>query len=203
MHRTFATILLLLFAPFTCHAATLSLDGDDRLIGAFGVAVGDDLYDVRFREGTFTDVFGQPVGDIMSFTLANQLSQALFAQVLVNSIEGSFDSDPERTFGCESNFLCGILSPVRRAPNPPGDDIVVGTRALNFDPLSGNPDVQQSFTMDVTETTLDFTTTNDQVWAEWSPSPAVMVPIPPALPLLASAPLVCTWRKRQLPAGGI
>ncbi len=127
----------------------------------------------------------------------------LFAQVLVNSIEGSFDSDPERTFGCESNFLCGILSPVRRAPNPPGDDIVVGTRALNFDPLSGNPDVQQSFTMDVTETTLDFTPTNDQVWAEWSPSPAVMVPIPPALPLLASALLVCTGRKRQLPAGGI
>tara|TARA_R110002096_G_scaffold201398_4_gene386017 strand:- start:165 stop:770 length:606 start_codon:yes stop_codon:yes gene_type:complete len=197
MFRTFWIFILLLGAPLTSHAATLSLDGTGRLIGAFGVAVGDDLYDVRFREGTFADVFGQPAGDIMSFTLANQLSQALLAQVLVNSIEGNFDSDPERTLGCESDFLCGILSPVRRTPNPPGDDIVVGTRTLNFDPLSGNPDTQQSFTLDVTESTEDFTFTNDQVWAEWSPSAAVTVPIPAALPLLASALLACAGCRRR------
>ncbi|MBW2667882.1 MAG: hypothetical protein JRE13_16465, partial [Deltaproteobacteria bacterium] len=101
--------LITLVVLFICMAAsanalTLNVDGGGQLFGAFDVNVGGTLYDVEFVAGTCIALF-DGCDDVSDFTFQTEAaaitaSQALLDQVLLDSIEGNFDSQPNLTNGC-------------------------------------------------------------------------------------------------------
>src|SRR4051812_21504005 len=83
-------------------AATLIIDGNGKLTGATGVAVGQ-LYNVEFVEGTCAGLFGG-CNDSGDFTFTSSLlafaaAEALLNQVFFDSALGQFDSNYALTFG--------------------------------------------------------------------------------------------------------
>jgi hypothetical protein len=103
----------LFFGASFATAATLNVVGG-QLMGASGVDVGGTLYDVEFLDGTCFDVFGDcEEGAVFTFqTKAAALlaSQALLDQVFLDGAF-PFDSEPDRTNGCEFDEWCGVLTP--------------------------------------------------------------------------------------------
>ena len=93
-------------------AATLIVDGDGQLIGARDIPISGVLYEVEFRDDTFTNLFGDASGlDAQSETEARSLGQALIDEVFVDSASGLFDTDPELINGCENTNSCEVLIP--------------------------------------------------------------------------------------------
>ena len=163
---------------------------NDELIGAAGVDVNGVSYDVEFKEGTFTEVFGSASGlDVTSSAEASAFSSALLGQVFIDGAEGLFDIDPVSTFGCIYNNLCWVYTPynvdndtldVHRAINAvaevpagrrtPGDETSALTTTISFDSAHTGP------------------TGSKALWADWSVSTVGSeVPVPGAVWLFASA----------------
>jgi len=97
-------------------AATLNVI-NGILHGASGVDVGGALYDVEFADGTCITLYNG-CDDPSDFTFtdfasASAASQALLDQVLIDSIAGTFDSDPEMTAGCSDPQVCEAVTPWR------------------------------------------------------------------------------------------
>jgi hypothetical protein len=93
-------------------AATLIVDGSGQLIGARDIPISGVLYEVEFRDDSFTNLFGDASGlDAQSETEARLLGQALIDEVFVDSASGLFDSDPELISGCENTGACDVLIP--------------------------------------------------------------------------------------------
>jgi hypothetical protein len=98
-----AAILVLMASG--AQAVTLNVVGG-QLMGASDVDVGGTLYDVAFLDGTCIDLFNG-CDDPSDFTFTDSASailasQALRDQVFVDGPDGSFDSIPELTNGCEA-----------------------------------------------------------------------------------------------------
>ena len=96
-------------------AASLSLDvSGGQLFGAFGVDVAGDPYNVEFIDSSCVAIFGDcDAPTDFAFTTFNEAkaaTQALFDQVLVDGIAGSFDSQPALTNGCESPLQCLVIT---------------------------------------------------------------------------------------------
>ncbi len=95
------------------------------LRGATGVNVGGTFYDVQFVEGTCIDLYDgcDDLSDFTFTTLAGALlaAQALQDQVVLDSVEGNFDSVPNLTAGC-SGSLCGLNFPYG-LPDPDNADV--------------------------------------------------------------------------------
>lgn len=96
-------------------AATLSVDGTGKLLGATGVDVGGTLYDVAFTDGTCIALFSgcDDPGDFAftSSAAAGAASQALLDQVFLDGAEGSFDGVPQSIAGCSSTTECWAWTP--------------------------------------------------------------------------------------------
>lgn len=95
-------------------ALTLTVDTSGALLGAEGVEVDGSLYDVVFRDGSFTDVFGAtPVFDAVTEQQAIAFSEALLDQVFIDGPQGAFDQDPALTIGCAVYFVntCNVYTP--------------------------------------------------------------------------------------------
>jgi hypothetical protein len=73
-------------------AATLNVAGG-QLLGASGVVVGGNSYDVEFVDGTCIDLFN-------TLEDARLASFALFDQVLLDGTAGAFSSNPNLIQGC-------------------------------------------------------------------------------------------------------
>jgi len=100
-------------------APILLVDSKGILTGATGVDVGGTLYNVTFAEGSCISLFNGCVQSAFSFNnRADALVavNALFDQVLVDTLAGKFDSQPNKIFGCTSATICvtgvpfGLLS---------------------------------------------------------------------------------------------
>lgn len=104
---TFFTALFLLLPG--AHAATLNVSGGE-LLGASGVDVGGNLYDVEFLDGTCIDLFNgcDSVSDFTFTTMSDAFAaaQALLDQVFIDGAAGPFDTHPELTAGCEDLTIC-------------------------------------------------------------------------------------------------
>lgn len=76
-------------------------------MGANGVTVNGQSYDVRFGDG----IFGNNVSSIFTnWSAATAASEALAAQVFTNSAQGNFDSNPALTNGCTAATVCATYT---------------------------------------------------------------------------------------------
>lgn len=102
----FATKLLLgvtLTLALINNASAASLNVTDGiLMGASGVSVNGELYDVEFKDGLIGNSFN--TFTTYQFTLA--ASQALLNQVF----NGIYDSNPNLTNGCTSTIYCDLMT---------------------------------------------------------------------------------------------
>jgi hypothetical protein len=109
--------ILLLLQLLATPAQALVLDVQNgTLMGASGVEVGGSLYDVQFKDGSCYSLFNMCHSSLFAFhTRAEAISasQALLAQVFLDGLQGSFDSLPNLTHGCENTLpsRCAISTP--------------------------------------------------------------------------------------------
>ena len=148
-----AGLLLLVF----CHsaaagAATLDVVGG-QLLGASGVLVDGELYDVEFIDGSCIALFSG-CDSSTDFAFANEAgglaaATALANQVFLDGPEGNFDTLPGLTFGCGDATLCEAYIPyatngttllAARMENraPPGPDEIEANKLLTRDYRNGH-----------------------------------------------------------------
>ncbi len=95
---------------------TVDVGGTAILVGAIGVDVGGELYDVNFADGTCAGLFGG-CDDVSDFFFDNEAdavaaSQALLDQVFINGPAGPFDAAPFLTVGCPGPAVfCDAVTP--------------------------------------------------------------------------------------------
>jgi hypothetical protein len=112
----FSVAVLFIQAASSASAATLNVSGG-QLLGAFGVDVGGNLYNVDFLNGTCIALYDgcDDVSDFtfQTFAAADLASQALLDQVFLNGAD-LFDTAPELTNGCnplQGEVLCVAITP--------------------------------------------------------------------------------------------
>jgi hypothetical protein len=114
MRKLVLAVGLVLMAS-SAQAATLNVVGG-QLMGASGVLVDGNLYDVQFLDGACIDLYNG-CDDVSDFTFQTQAAailaaQALLDQVILDGGVGQFDSQPGLTFGCISlAVFCDVLTP--------------------------------------------------------------------------------------------
>ena len=89
-------------------------DVSGNLLGAFNVAAGTALWDVVFRDGTFTNVYPSTATVIATTSLeARNFRDALASNVLVDGATAQhwFDSSHELTSGCGDIASCKVSTP--------------------------------------------------------------------------------------------
>ena len=98
---------------FSVNATTLIVDGFGQLTGAKGVRVGDNWYDVSFKDGSCQELFSgcNSSSDFIPELDAWLGSLALLEQVLLDGPLGDFDSTPSLIKGCNSIYNCEIHTP--------------------------------------------------------------------------------------------
>ena len=105
---------LVLFTTAKSLAAEPVVDGGE-LVGATGVDVLGNFYNVEFVDGTCIGLFSNCDNAIEDFAFstiseAARAAQALLEQVFIDN-GFDFDSKPELTRGCESSTNCQVLVP--------------------------------------------------------------------------------------------
>lgn len=101
-----ANTLALSTLSLNAQASTLQI-ANGILMGANGVTVNGQSYDVRFGDG----IFGNNVSSIFTnWSAANAASEALAAQVFTDSAQGNFDSKPALTNGCTEPTVCNTYT---------------------------------------------------------------------------------------------
>lgn len=203
---TFATRLCALVVPAVmalCSlpalaAPTLHVTGG-ILTGAKGVAVGGDLYDVEFKDGTCVDLFnGCDGADDFIFDSASTAGEALAAllvTVFVDSGLGNFDIDPSKTAGCSDYAVCRVRMPL--AVITAGDELQA-VRLENW--RNNNEDfVSGAYTIAFG---LDSSSVGASTWAVWTRSADVPEPSTLALLALAGVSLLAGGRRRHAAAPG-
>jgi hypothetical protein len=114
--RKFVLAAVLVLVAGGAQAATLNVIGG-QLHGASGVLVDGSLYDVQFLDGSCIDLYNgcDDLSDLLPFQIGQNGAQlanlALLDQVFVDGPEGSFDSVPELTNGCEAPDKCFVFTP--------------------------------------------------------------------------------------------
>jgi hypothetical protein len=98
-------------------AAVLTMDGS-ILVGATGLSVGNQRYDVRFADGSCTSLFnGCRAANTFLFKqdiLARVANEALYDQVIRGTV---FDTNPELISGCDAEYGCAIFTPYDAEPD--------------------------------------------------------------------------------------
>lgn len=161
----FSALTITLFvAASPANAATLNVVGG-QLIGASGVNVGGNLYDIEFINGRCTTLF-DGCNSAADFTFsdagsATVASQALLDQVFLDGVSGSFDSIPNLTNGCTSSFACNALTPF-------ATDGTAVTLASARNNAGANVDVTTFASLSTSGST---TAVGTQVYVIWTPIP--------------------------------
>jgi len=112
MKRAFVlagAVLFIALGAGGANAATGVIVGG-QLLGATGVIVDGNAYNVEFLDGTCIALY-DGCNDVSDFTFQTEAaavlaSQALLDQVFVDSAD-LFDTDPTLTNGCTNAFVCG------------------------------------------------------------------------------------------------
>lgn len=176
-------VVLVLLSSLQAQAALLVVNGAGQLTGARAVDVDGTLYDVDFRDGTCIELFsGCDDNADFPFTFfgGQQAAQALLDQVFldIGTPQTAFDSNPSRTYGCQSIVRCIVATPI----NYQADfDLLTLAAAVNHSIISnanGFPD--GTFLLGGVSAAQDFFASLDITFAVWSVSrpPPVPVPVP-------------------------
>lgn len=154
----------------TVQAEVILNVSNGQLIGAQNVEVNGALFFVSFVEGTCIDIFSgcDDAEEDFTFTTqaaANEASQALLDQVLIDNGDHSFDSVPGLTTGCTNRPPdfddCDVFTPYG-IDNPVA---LVASIARNFSPASRFEDFVDASSFGKTQ---DTTSLGFAVYAVWS-----------------------------------
>lgn len=137
--RSMVTVFLfsLLFTAPVHAAVSWNFVGGE-LIGAQGVVVNGNDYDVSFTDGTCVNVFGgcNELSDFAFTTLADATAAALalLGQVHIDDggSPGLLDTDPELTNDCEDDYICQMVIPYNLGPGL----FVSAVSAVNISPIN-------------------------------------------------------------------
>jgi hypothetical protein len=178
-----------LFAASGATAVTLDVSGG-QLLGAFDVDVDGQLFDVSFQDGTCAGLFSG-CDSVADFTFqteaaAGLAAQALLDQVFLDGVSGTFDTDPELTFGCTGTRVCAVHTPYGLS----GGDVLQYETTNTSGPDSTGP-------LSFSATTFDTAPSGTNVFAVWT-----AVPEPSTTLLMASAAgMLVLLARRPHPAG--
>ena len=184
----YAALALVIGTPAS--AATLLTDSDGILIGATGVNVNGDFYDVSFVDGTCADVFSGcdtlSDFDFGSLSDAYYATAALYSQVFIEP----YRTDADAVRGCDEGGepYCWAFVPTGGFVNVNG-----GTQAqVLFSDVNnilgyGPGQIFQT----ATPADLDWATAEWVTWAKFTPA------------IVASVPEPSTWAMMLLGFAGI
>jgi len=106
-------LCFLLLISSSASAATQIVSGG-QLLGATGVIVDGNSYNVEFLDGTCIALYSG-CEEVSDFTFQSEVAAGLAAQALLDQVflDGDylFDTDPELTNGCENVNRCASLTP--------------------------------------------------------------------------------------------
>ena len=105
--------LLLVLASSTASSALIQVDVDGQLVGASGVEVNGELFDVEFVEGSCVTLFNGCDSDLFAFRTSDDAiaaGNALLSQVFIDSLS-LFDTNPSLTLGCDRDSSCRVEIP--------------------------------------------------------------------------------------------
>jgi hypothetical protein len=104
-----------LFSAGAQATVQLQIDANGILTGATGVLVGNNLYNVEFKDGTCVALFGgcDDVSDFVFSTGTDEdnASKALLDFVFLDDATNMFDTKPNMTNGCTFPYHCYALTP--------------------------------------------------------------------------------------------
>lgn len=175
---TLISLALLGLSLSSASAATLNIDGGGNLLGASGVDVGGTIYDVEFLDGSCVDNFNgcDAVSDFDFTTEADALlASAALMVIILDTVDGDFDSVPTLTNGCSFDSWCYIVTPYELV----GVNME-GAFFLNFSSANGGTDESGS----PLRVEISNGNSSNVVYADWSVS---QVPVPAALWLFGTA----------------
>ena len=186
---------------------------DGKLIGAHGVRLFDMTFNVAFVEGSCRELYNgcttfdfdvvskdSVYGYIEKASWAGQAALALKEQVFV----GSYDTDPSKTFGCESPYDCYVVTPYKYDLDP-DMGYLGGVVGMWFDNDFGTIDRTQELgwvTSDQSSGGSDWFSSM-WVYTKWTlssnvPVSPVSVPEPQTLPLLLLGIIALMCTKQRL-----
>jgi len=177
--------------------AILDVDSSGQLLGAKGVVVGENTYDVEFTDGAYWSLF--EFGHTFGYYNAALASQALLDQVLLDTEYGLFDSNPSLTKGIETTRAYGgvIFTPHSRPFLNSGGSFQLGGWAARNTPTIANDEIA-SWAIASSGPSFNSTNMTTLTYAVWTQS-AAPVPEPGTFALLLAGLLaVVTYKKTLL-----
>jgi len=167
------------------------------LIGANGITIDGNSYNVAFIDGTCAGVFvgcDQSRFAFMTSDSALAASNALLNDVLLDGPQGDFDSIPTLTVGClaQGNTACGILTPYEVVGSGSSSSIRTW---MAFNGALADPGTGPNHTgLRSADPDEDFIF-GPHVWAVWTsvPEPSSLISLSFALLALASI-----WCRRTM-----
>ncbi|MET0072507.1 MAG: hypothetical protein ABW096_20940 [Candidatus Thiodiazotropha sp.] len=150
------------------------------LFGAAGIDVNGASYNVAFVDGSCISLFSgcdEPTDFFFhDRDQTEDANQALLEQVLIDTTEGMFDSDPGTTNGCYDTNSCWIVTPIQATV---GNTFYSGLLRNNDETRTDSIGAGGSYSRDAD---YSLTVYRDRTFAVWSP-----VPVPGAFWLFGSA----------------
>jgi hypothetical protein len=181
--------------PIYASALILNVADNGQLMGASGVEVLGNFYDVSFQDGSCPSLFnGCDSASDFIFTSLNDstaASQALLDQVFVDGPSGAFDSDPELIYGIDQAYGGVIYTPYGISGSTlwPAFDT---TFLWNYGDEANSVDVGYLTQFGIQMTTFphswdyDYDMSAFAVWVPAQPTATVPTPEPSTLLLLGS-----------------
>ncbi len=187
IERVLALCIVLLGYSIPSFSAVLNIS-NGQLMGATGITVGSNVYDVSFVDDSCINIFDgcNETSDFFftDITSGHEANLALLEQVLSDSILGDFDSNPALTNGCYSSIRCSIQSPIGTLTPALETYPAVFLVNRNIDSL----DVHTGFGAGFRASDFGLRNSNADTltYAVWSNHSVSEVPVPAAIWLLGS-----------------
>ena len=163
----------------------------DQLVGATGIEVDNEFYQVQFVDGSCIFLFNNcdQTSDFFfdDVQTAHAANLALLEQVLLDLPSGQFDSQPELTNGCYSEGRCSIVTPV--GTTAPQLEVFPAVFLINKADLLTDIHTGAGSTFRASDFSLRNSNADTLTYALWNrdSGPSVSVPIPASLFLLSTA----------------